>query len=826
MAEISGYVKGPYEGVSQAPPQVRLMGACDDMQDCLPSIPNGVQKRPPWEWQAQLKRFDTTAIPLDAKALFVDIPRGDLSLDLTLLLNREAGHVVPYLFQTATWAPVAVGIDTAAQTYLDHNTPQPIRDLRVCSVEDTSFITNRTVPTALASGTTATRPFEALLWCKLHGYARKTVVTVVSSAIGGGSLSASFTSGSGSNSNDPLTVGTDKLAAALFAGTDPKPGNDTPNPNPLSTLSSSGFTVTMSGSLIYISHPTVDFQLVVSDDIGGTGVIPIKGSVQRFSDLPLVGSDQFIVKVAQEAAGGNSDYYVQFVASSSNISGVWKEVLAPGADVGLDPTTMPIGLVFDAILGWRLKALPWKQRLTGNKTLSPDPEFVGSAINAIGWWRGRLALISNGQVNLSSSDDPFKFYTTTLITAVDSDPIGLLTPVDIKTFFKEAVIFDQRFLVMGNRGQAIVASGGGKGPPTPSTTLIEPLSKSEYTDQVPTQGANHKIYFCAPRGAFMSVFELSIDRLSGLALPEDMTPGVPHYLPSTLDRAATFESDYVSVYGSSATATMFVHMFRHAEQQRVQNAWHQWNLPPGFTLSGLYVKNAIVYAALTDSAGFGHAVQLDLAQLKLDPTGTILTYADMRVSEAQLAAPTYSATLNRTTFTLPYPVTATVAASVRAPVVTGGFPEGYAPPVTSVGSNTVTLQGDWRTAHLFFGFRYASYFVPNRFYKVGQDGSPERSGRLNINHVRIDLNRASYLRAEVTVKGRDTRLNVYNGFNLDETTSTVDAPPDQEDIVMSFPVGGKSEDSRIKLINDTFLGFAITGYEWEGIWNPKAQRVT
>lgn len=826
MAEISGYVKGPYEGVSQAPPQVRLMGACDDMQDCIPSIPNGVQKRPPLEWQSPLNTLGGSQIVLDQQALFVDIPRGDLLQDLTLLLNREAGHVVPYLFNTASWSPVAISVDTAAQTYLDANAPQPNRDLRVCSVEDTSFITNRLVPTAVTGATAPTRPFEALIWCKLSGYARKTVVTVISTAIAGpGTYVASFITGTGSNSNDPLSVGTDKLAAALVNGTNPAPGNCTPNPNPLTTLTSRGFTINISGSLIYITHPTVDFQLAVSDDVGGTGVIAIKGSVQRFSDLPAVAASGFVIRVAQEGAGGNSDYYVQFVTSASTITGTWKEVLAPGADVGLDPATMPIGLVL-GVGGWHLKALPWKQRLTGNKTLSPDPEFVGSSINALGWWRGRLGLVSNGQVNLSASDDPFKFYTTTLITSLDSDPIGLLTPVDIKTFFKEAVIFDQRFLVMGNKGQAVISAAGGKGPPTPGTTLIEPLSKSEYTDQVPTQGANHKIYFAAPRGLFLSVFELSIDRLSGLALPEDMTPAVPRYLPSTIDRAGTFESDYVSLYGSSGASQVFVHMFRHAEQQRVQNAWHRWNLPVGFTLAGLYVKNAIAYIALRDPLGNAHAATMDLSQLKVDPGGTLLTHADLRVSEAQLAAPSYNSGAHTTSFTLPYPVGSMCGASCRAPAVFGGFPEGYAPAVVSASGTTVVLQGDWRSVPLFFGYRYASFFIPNRFYKVGQDGSPERSGRLNINHVRIDLNRASYLRAEVTVKGRATRLNVYNGFNLDETTSGVDAPPDQEDIVMSFPVGGKSEDSRIRLVNDTFLGFALTGYEWEGIWNPKAQRVT
>lgn len=799
------------------------------MEDCYPAIPNGVQKRPPFEWKAQLKKHSGAAIPADPYALFIDIPRGDLSLDLTLMLTREGGHVKAYLFQTATWANLLdVPISTAAQTYLDTNAPFPQRDLRARPIEDTTFITNRTVPTAVASGTIATRPFEALVWCKLHGYARKTTVTVLSSAIGGGSLTAGFTSGSGSNSNDPLTVGTDKLAAALYSGTDPKPGNDTVFGTPLSNLSASGFTTSLSGSLIYIYHPTVDFQLVISDDVGGTGVIPVKGTVQRFSDLPEVASDGFTVRIANEDVGGNSDYYVQHTVSSSNVNGVWKEVIAPGAAVGLDPTTMPVGLVFDSGgVGWNIRELPWKQRLVGDANLSPDPEFVGSTINDVGWWRGRLGLISNGQVNISASDDPFKFYTTTLITQVDSDPIGLLTPVDIKTFFKEAVIFDQRFLVMGNKGQAIISAAASRGAPTPSTTLIEPLSKSEYTDQVLTQGANHKIYFAAIRKAFMSIFEIGIDRLSGLALPEDMTPAVPRYIPATLDRAGTFESDFVTVRGSSGSPRMFVHMFRHAEQQRVQNAHHAWNLPSGFTLQGLYVKNSVVYVAVGDASGNCHALELNLQQLALDDgVATVLTYADLKIPDTSLAAPTYNSTAHTTTFTLPYPVGPLVGASVREPG-TEAYPEGYTPTVASRTSSTVTLQGDWRTVPLYFGYKFASYFIPSQFYVRGQDGKPNRSGRLNVNRVRCDLATFSYLRAEVTVLGRATRLLEFNGLAADDPGIGAGAPADQtRTVIFTVPVGGKSEAVEIKLVNDTFLGFALLGYEWEGIWNPKAQRVT
>jgi hypothetical protein len=812
MAEISSYAAAPYDGISQAPPQVRLASACDAMQDCIPAIPGGVQKRPPFEWQARLRDALGNPIPVASGATFVDIPRGDPSLDLTLLIAPIGGVTRVFLFLTSSWAALPVTVTAAAQAYLNVNTPQPNRDLRTCTVEDTTFITNRTATVANGMGLASSRPFEALIWCKLSGYARTTLVTVNCPALGV-AYTASFTTGSGSNSNDPQTVGTDRLAAALCEGHDPHPGNDTPNPNPLLGLTAYGFAVSRLGSLISISHPTQDFTLDIADDAGGTGVIPIKGSVQRFSDLPLVAVDGFTVRIAQEAAGGNSDYYVRFLASSSSNAGTWKEVIAPGVPVGLDPNTMPVGLRFVGGV-WTLDILPWKQRNTGTPALAADPEFIGDKITAVGWWGGRLVLVSNGQANLSASDDPYNFYTSTLAVALDSDPISFLPPTDLKTFFRDVAIFDQRLVIFGNRGQAVVSSTGAV---TAKEARIQSLAKSPYTDALPVQDVNHKVYFGADRSGYLTLFELAIDRLSGLALPDEMTSAVPKLIPSWVDRAASYQTDYVTIHGGSGRADLYVRVFRHAEQQRVQNGWCVWTCPPGWTLGAIYIKDSIAYYLLTDTDGYAHACTMELAPLRPDLGGTIRTYLDLRVSEAQCSK-AYDAIENKTTFTLPIPVTAATKASIRT--AAGGLPEGTRPVITARTSSTITLAGDHRDTLLYFGRPYPSSFVPTRFYKRGQDGNPERAGRLTIQRVRVDVAAFSYLRAEVSITGRDVASVAYEGHGR------VDGAPLQDIGLLNFPVGGNNEQTSIRFVSDDIFGFSVTGWEWDGTWVPRAQRVT
>lgn len=822
--EISDYVAAPYQGVSQSPPQVRLQGTCDEMEDCMSTIPMGAQKRPPFTWTGPLFKADgVTPIVADPEAVWYEVLRGSAGADCALLLNRESGVIQPYLFLISDMSPVTVTWDDDALTYLRANSPTPNSQIKCCTIEDVTFITNRTVQVADGTATQATRPYECLLWVETGHYSANYKVTITPASTGT-PISAQYTPSTGASGDDAWGVGTDCIANGLYSGTIPSSSNAGFVGTPLeSALTPLGYTVTLNGSTIYISHPTDDFTVAVADDQGGTAMIAIKGEVQEFSDLPAVAVDGLVVRIANESAGGYSDYYVQFSAGNATTLGVWNECVAPGANLGIDLTTMPVGLTCTDGVTWELKQLTWTGRTTGDATLSLDPSFVGDYIMDIGWWRGRLCLVYQGGVSLSASDSPYKFYVSTLVTALDSDAIDLLPPIDRKTVFYQAVIFDLRLVVMGDQNVAVVESSGGV---TPTLTGIYPLSDTPFTDTVRVQGANHKIYFAAPRTNSLVLYEISIDRLSGLALPEDQTAAVPTYLPLTLDRAATLKTDYITVYGASGSGRLYVRVFRHSQQQQVENAWFAWNLPTGWTIGGLFIEGTILYAAVIDPAGNFQSAQLDLTPDLTDPSGSILTHWDMRVTEAQATSITYSATTGETTVTLPIPVNATLQVSCRQPVVTDGYPEGYLVPIISTTSTTVVLKGDWTDVPLWFGYRYGCTFTPTKFYKMGQDQKPERSGRLTLHRAKADVSAFGHLAAKVTVAGRRPRVTVYEGYNLDDVDTPINGPPLRNTAVLNFSIGGNNERTTIQFMSDSHFGFKYLGCEWQGAWTPKAQRVT
>lgn len=818
------YVAGPYEGVSQAPPQVRLAGACEDMQDCIATIPNGVQKRPYFALQG--------AAPVLTGArgdeFVLEIPRGSPSLDATLIITNQAGVLTPVLFRTSSLTPIPFTISGPAQAYLNLNNPSPNAGFRGVSVEDVAFITNRSVPVVDGTATQAGRPHEALIWVKIGEYARKYVVTITSTAISGGSITATYEPSTGGSSSDALGVGTDRISNGLFAGTIPASSGAQVSGTPLDTLTSSGFTAVQLGtSLIYLLHNSVDFTVTVSDDQGGTALEVIKGSVQDASDLPAVAAPGFVIEISPTGADDdNGAYYLMFVASSSTTTGVWTECVAPGANLGFDPTTMPIQVAVTTDLGtgletWVIQESPWTGRTTGDATLAPDPDFVTETIQDIKWEKGRLAMIHPSGVEFSASDSPYVFYTETLTTSKDSDPFGYLTPVDRKAFFKQAITFDQRFIALSDKVQGIVSSSGVF---ASSNARMDTLATEDFYDGFLAQTTKHRVYLAAQNlDAFdspiaLAIQEVAIDRFSGLALIEEMSTAVPEYLPPTLDRATTYQKSYISVYGQSGTSALYIHTYRYSQSERVQNAFYRWNLPVGMTLAGWFTKVSTLYCYLKDPTG-----NLWSYRASFSPRGNVLEiFLDHHITLAANTG-TYNAGTNTTAYTLAGPALADTT-WVAADSTTG-----YAHTIVSATTTTVTLKGNTTTQapSIIFGKAYSSFFIPTRWYIVGQDGKPLRDGRLSVKKMIIDVaDYGGYLRAEVSIKGRATRIQVFESAFGDDVETPLDGS--NQSATRKFPVsiGANAEELSVKIVSDTHLGFKLVGYEWQGDFNPRHRRGT
>lgn len=831
MPRISDYSEAPYQGVSQAPAQVRLKQQAEVVEDTQLSIPQGAEKRAPFEFLCKL-----TGHPGDTDGTFALVSSEGVNYALTL--TEESGSVVPRLYDLSSLplgysatglASESITVTSDAQDYLDEGTPTPSLDFSTLTVEDFTFILNRQMDTAKQSGTAATRPFEALLFMRQGTYARPYSVTV--DPVTGSSVTAIVTTPNGKDASDGNWVDTDVILAGLKTGSYPYALNGASVSGALDNLAAAGFTLTQLGPVLYISHPTNNFTVTVADGQAGTALTVIKDKIQAFSDLPKRGIDGFKVRIGQQSGTEEDDFYVKFSETAGPGTGVWEETLGSGSELGLDALTLPVGLVFE-LGAWTLKALDWQGRLVGDETLAPDPDFVGKPLEDITFWKGRLGLVSSEGVTFSAADDPFKLYPRTLSTKLASDTVSLLNPFAHKAFFKYAIAFERKLILWGNTGQAQVTSG--QDVFTPDTADIDEFSTYEFATTAPPQGSNSRLYFLAPRGInYSSVFEMDINQTTSKVEGDDLTVSVPRYIPAGIDRVANCQVNYQMVYGKSGAAQIVPHLFRYAEKQRVQNAWSKWNLPPGYSYGGGFFVNTSFYF-LACKSGSAYLLKADLSpgNLDPDPASRILTRLDFRASEDSVQI-SYDAGADETTLTTPFPLEGAEQVIVRAPGGIGGeelsegelldAPEGTEAEVLSAAGTTLVLRGDWTQAPFWVGKPYTKLVELSKFYARDGEGQPYSSERLSLRPLILELDETAYLKVRVTVGGRTPKTYTFEGSQADDPSSVYNEVPLYKG-PWRVPIKGSSQATKIELINDSPFPSRILGYTWEGEINLRATR--
>lgn len=838
MSQVAKYITAPYQGVSQAPPQVRLPEQAEVIEDCALNLPEGATKRPPITWLGTLAGHPGLT---DGLFEIVQRPDGDRLLTATL----ESGVVVPRVYRLGDLTAESIDISSDAQNYLNASAASPVADMRVCTVQDYTFLTNRRKTVANGTDTNATRPFEAMIWARIGEYDKKYTVTVTPH--GGSPVVVTYKTPDGSKSQDGFYVDTSVIAeiitnrgwttadgtfhTIMAGGMLVEDGYITDAT--LQDLTALGFTVTLLGPVIYLSHAAADFTVAVEDGQDGTALVPIKDKVNAFSDLPKAAPDGFVVRITNETAELKDDFFVAY-SSTAGVAGTWEECLAPGAALGLDPKTMPVGLTYSS--GWHLNVLAWTERTVGDETLVKDPSFVGDTVQDLTFWRGRLAIGSSQSVSLSSANNPFQFYPTTLASQLDGDPIDLLSPTPGISTIRYLIALEKRLVAWGDINQLQVHSN--QETLTTGTAEIDELSSYEFNENLRPQSSNGKVYFGAPKGTTATaIYEMHVTSdadITNLTDADDMTTAVPTYIPAGVDRIASCPVNFVLVYGESGYDTLTYHSFRSAQGQRVQNAFDRWNLPPGFTLGGMVFKNTRLYLLLVDSHNVAHVGMLDTAPGILDPDSSVMTTRlDMRMTEAQVTL-TYDSDTDTTACVFPYPITQDAVRVVsRAPGGTGGpnirhtplpAPEGYNAVVLSATTFQATLKGKWTECPLWCGLKYTFRIQLSRIYAMGQDERPMRSGRLQLRKLVVDFANTGYFKVLVTSRGRAVRTYEFTGYKLDDPQSIWNAPPN---VTQSFsvPIMCENEQTTIEIVNDTHFPCAILGYEWTGEFNPKASRL-
>lgn len=303
MTLISQNIPHLLGGVSQEAPRQKDPSRVNEQVNALSHVIRGLMKRPPTEYIASLGSALSTA--------YTHVIDHDLTNRFRLIISNGALVVRDTINNTSAtvYSPDGVGYLAGSSGF------------RATTTGKGTYILNKGVTIAKSPEVAPERPPEALVWVR-EAVAETDYTLKINSTTKTATAPVSGAS-------------TDDIAKDLYDQF---------------VLANIGFiNLALMGSTIFITTVNgSDFELETSDGLADKGLVPVKGKVQAFSDLPKKAPDGFVVEVVGDPTIDHDNYFAKFSSKGSpEDGGTWEETAPPGKSDAFDGSTMPHVLIRD-----------------------------------------------------------------------------------------------------------------------------------------------------------------------------------------------------------------------------------------------------------------------------------------------------------------------------------------------------------------------------------------------------------------------------------------------------------------------------------------------
>lgn len=731
---------------------------------------------------------------------------------------------------TMTWKPA---------DYLDVATPRT--DFAAITVADNTFIVNKTVTAAMAATLSTTRNPEALVNVIAGNYGREYSLYVDGTraakyftldGLDRSHVSMSDTKAIATTLAYALDNTVSGLATFAMAGvtgfTSPLAGDNYSNVTGTNALDAATWTVTQMMNVLHITRVNgAAFDIYGTDGANQTSMKVIKGSTQRFSDLPVRAPDGYHVEITGESSNNFDNYYVKFVKSqtSDNGEGTWVETLAQGIKTTIDAATMPHLLVRESDGTFTFKKATWDNRAVGDESRNPEPSFIGQKIRDVSFFRNRLMLAAGENTIGSRSGDPFNFWRSTVTTVLDTDPIdvGSTAPQVSTTNYMTPV--NDNLLLWSDQIQSRISGGELLSPKSVGNKV---LSAYPMDSNCRPAFVGDKVFFTKTEGASSSIREYWLDADTGSIKQLETTNHCPAFVPSNVyEIKASGICNMALALSATHTDRLYVYKYYWSDTQKAQSAWSYWQLATGTTIVGcMFFDTDLVLVTM-----FGGAVHLVTIPLEADYKDTGCNFPillDHRVISTDLVAGSYDAGLNRTSYTLPYAATGVEAWTAYD--AGGPYQPGLEFQVDSVSTTTIRLSGNTTASVIYFGLPYTmTHKFSDLYIRKEMPGGGQMSltdGRTQVLRMTLNYADTGSFAVGVIPEARNTSTYAYTALG-----STIDDPDYLLDEVVletgkfSFPVKCQNNKVSITVTNDDALPCWFLSADWLSTYQPKHKRV-
>ena len=601
----------------------------------------------------------------------------------------------------------------------------------------------------------------------------------------------------------------------------------------LDAISGTGITATIVGNCLHLARSTPFSVTTPENQLMNI----IANEANTVAELPASCRHNYVVKIVN-SGDIDDDFYLKFKCdnvpdtnTATNVfgEGVWEECPAPGIEIEIDNTTMPVKIVRELAGNvypqgrFLVQEINYNKRNVGDDNTNQVPSFIGSKLEKMLFFRNRLVVLSTSNVVTSKTNDFFNFFSTTAMTETSTDPVDIQASSTFPTTLHDGIEVNSGLLLFSSNQQFMLTTDSDAF--TPTTAKINYLSSYNYNPKTNPFSLGITSGFINSTGKNARIFEMADIRREGEPTVLEQSKLVSKLLPINLNRPTTSKENSLLLLGSTGTNEVWGFRYYNNGEKRVQSAWFRW------VLSGTLIHHALiddVYYAVVSS---GSDITLEAIDVKKqDDTALVGTqsfpiHLDRHYLHSALATAYWDYNNNKTIFARPTGFTNNAQLAVY--ITSSGNTLGEYALANAVSGSTTQLEieGDWTGTPFYLGYLYDYLVELPTIYVTQTTGERTRADtRSSLVVHRLHLAFGEIGNIDTVIK-RKGRVDYTANFNA-ETIDSVKASelPVVEDYIQTIPIYERNTNLTIQIKSTHPSPTTLHSLNWEGDYNTKYYR--
>jgi len=598
----------------------------------------------------------------------------------------------------------------------------------------------------------------------------------------------------------------------------------------LDAISGTGITATITGNCLHLQRST---PFAVSTPEPQLMNI-VTNEANSIAELPSNCRHNYVVKIVN-SGDDDDDFFLKFKQSNAGTSGnffgegVWEECPAPGIEIEIDKTTMPIKIVRELPGNvypqgrFLVQEIDYTKRDVGDDNTNPVPSFIGSTLEKMLFFRNRLVVLSKGNVILSKTNDFFNFFSTTAMSESTADPIDIQASSTFPTTLHDGIEVNSGLLIFSSNQQFMLTTDSDA--LTPSTAKINFLCSYNYNPKTVPFSLGTTSGFINSTGKNSRIFEMADIRREGEPTVLEQSKLVSKRLPIDLTKPTTSKENSLLLIGSLGYNEIWGFRFYNNGEKRVQSAWFRWLLTGN--LLHHVILDDVYYVVVKDDAD---EVVIEAFDVKKQDDTTLIgvenypIHLDRHSQLSALSSGSYNATTKKTTFARPTGYASTSQLAVynnNAGDDIGRFAKANA----VSGTQNLEVDGDWTGSTLMFGYLYDwSLKLPTIFVTkaAGEKTRSDTRSSLVIHRLHFAFGEIGNIDTVIKRKGRVDYTTNFNAAEIDSLKAN--ELPVVEEFIQTIPIYERNTNLDIQIKSTHPSPATLFSMNWEGDYNPRYYR--